>query len=118
VLRLSYRLHGIGPRVRAVPEGAAPLQDAAGALAALGERHFVTWTHSNLWHLVYLATGNSLSYLGAHGTEMDQRVAWWRGDIDPRTARLRTAIPPGNADRLALLLRRMAAEQASPGDDS
>jgi len=101
--------------VRAVPEGAVPIEEAAGALAALGERHFVTWTHSNLWHLVYLATGNSLSYLGAHGIEMDLRVAWWRGDIDPRTTRLCAAIPPGNADRLALLLRRMAAEQP-PGD--
>lgn len=110
VLHLSYRLPGIGPRVRAVPDGAVTYQDAATAVAALGERHYVTWTHRHLWHLVHLATGRNEAYLNRHGTEMDHRVTWWRGDIDPRTARIRTAIPPGTADRLALLLRRMAAD--------
>jgi hypothetical protein len=118
VLRLSYRLTGIGPRVRAVPEGAVARDEAATALATLGERYFVTWTHSNLWHLVQLATGRGLSYLGTEGCEMDSRVLWWRGDIDPRhPSHPRAAIAPGNADRLALVLRRMAASGAAASAD-
>lgn len=112
VLHLSYRLSGIGPRVRAVPKGAVTSEDAAAVLAALGERRFVTWTHSQLWHLVHLATGKDPGYLTPYGTEMDTAVTWWRGDLDPRTGQLRRALPPGNADRLALLLRRMAADHA------
>lgn len=115
VLRLSYRLAGVGPRVRAVPDGSVAWDEAAAAVAALGERYFVTWTHSNLWHLVQLSTGRSLSYLGREGAEMDVRVLWWRGDVDPRRPdHTRAAVPAGNADRLALLLRRMANPTTAP----
>lgn len=112
VLHLSYRLPGVGPRVRAVPDGAVSPQDAAAALAPLGERHFVTWTHLHLWHLVHLAIGKDPGYLTPYGTAMDTAVTWWRGDLDPRTGHARRALSPGNADRLALLLRRMAADHA------
>lgn len=110
VLQIAYRLQGIGPRVRSVPADAVAFDEAAAGVAGLGERYFVTWSHGNLWLLARMATGHSLSYLGHNGTEMDVRVRWWRGDIDPRTADPRPAIPPSNAERLALMLRRMAAE--------
>jgi hypothetical protein len=117
VLRLTYRLPGVGPRVRAVPKDAAPYDDAAAAVAALGERYFVTWTHSHLWRLARLSTGKVHSFVGVAGAEMDVRVQYWRGDIDPRTALPRRAVPPGNAERLALLLRRMAAGTHPAGGD-
>lgn len=110
LLRICYRLPGIGPRVRALPEQALAYEDAAAVLAALGERYFITWSYNNLWRLVYMSTGENTSYLARHGSEMDDHILWWRGDIDPRRPQYpRAAVPPGNADRLALLLRRMAA---------
>lgn len=108
LLWLTYRLLGVGPRVRSVPDGAVAFDDATAAVGALGQRQFVTWTYLNLLHMVQLATGHGTS-LAAHGAALDTYASWWRGDIDPHTARIRPAIAPGNADRLALLLRRIAA---------
>lgn len=115
VLSLSYRLADVGPRVRAVPEGAIAYEEGCAAVAGLGERYFVCWGHGDLWRLVYMSTGRNPAYLGSNGAEMDGRVRSWRGDIDPRSVRLRAAVPPGNAERLALLLRRMAADTTDGG---
>jgi hypothetical protein len=118
MLRVTHRLKDVGPRVRAVPEGAVAYEQAAAAVAALGERYFVAWSQKNLWDLVYMSTGRPPGYAAAEGTEMSFSVSRWRGDIDPRRPEHpRSAIAPGNADRLALLLRRMAADTPL-GDDS
>jgi hypothetical protein len=37
-----------------------------------------------------------------------ERVSQWRGELNPTTGKLRQAWDPGTADRLHLLLRRMA----------
>lgn len=111
VLRITFRLPAVGPRVRAVPADASSYDEAAQAVAALGPRYFVAWNHNVLWRLVRMSTGKDRSYTGSEGAEMDIRLLWWRGDVDPRRpGHPRAAIAPGNAERLALLLRRMAAD--------
>jgi hypothetical protein len=44
-----------------------------------------------------------------------ERVSQWRGELDPATGTLRQAWAPGTADRLHLLLRRMAATVTEAG---
>ncbi len=117
VLQISYRLEGVGPRVRSVPADAVAFEEAAAAVAGLGERYFIVWAHRDLRCLVRMSTGSSPGYVGDRGAEMDILVLRWRGDVDPRTTDLRPVIAPGRADRLALLLRRMAAEPSGKGDD-
>lgn len=42
--------------------------------------------------------------------KVQERAQWWRGEVEPRSRVMRPATPPGRADRLLLLPRRIAAE--------
>ncbi|HEV2343462.1 MAG TPA: hypothetical protein VGS97_05160 [Actinocrinis sp.] len=105
-----------GPRTRGLPADAVPLLDARPMLHhRLGERHRVTWHTSDLnplrEHVARTAAEpdeHGGLELFAHADALAPRVAAWRGEIDPGTRSTRTPLHPGRADRMALLLRRIA----------
>ncbi|GAA3225071.1 hypothetical protein [Nonomuraea helvata] len=109
-----------GPRTSGAPADAVPAAAGAEALrAVLDGRRLIGWDDRPLApvtdRLAALGSPVRLSAPeeerrhgdGWPGTVRD-RVAQWRGELDPATRRLREPWPPGTADRLWLLLRRMA----------
>ncbi len=115
-----------GPRTRGLPEAALSMELAQPRLReVLAGRHRIAWHAGDLLPLRAalppLEDGGQHEY-SEHGffskaheaDPMGQRVAAWRGEIDPRTRDLRRPLPPGRPDRMALLLRRMAAADHNP----
>ncbi|GAA1954623.1 hypothetical protein [Catenulispora subtropica] len=84
-----------------------PEPGAAKLRAAIKGRTLICWRAEQLEPLrPILAPNNRHATLGeaAHG-----HVTNWRADLDVRTGHLRPATDPGRPDRLALLIRRIAA---------
>ncbi|MFF2123509.1 hypothetical protein ACFVXH_39895 [Kitasatospora sp. NPDC058184] len=102
-----------GPRTPGAPADALDPGPAAADLAALlADRTVVVWTPAALdplqaalerLKLPALALPEGRVHTARHA------AAHWRADLDPTTGELRRPTPPGTADRLHLLLRRMAA---------
>ncbi|MFD5084369.1 hypothetical protein ACFWOG_17235 [Kitasatospora sp. NPDC058406] len=102
-----------GPRTPGAPAHAI---DPAPALAdltnLLAERTVVLWTPGDLDPLHDALRRLKLTTaLLPEGRVNSLRPAatQWRADLDPRTGEPRRPTPPGTADRLLLLLRRVAA---------
>lgn len=69
----------------------------------------VTWGTDEMYPIRRLANVETpRGWYGGNPNAMNFRVAHWRGDIDPHTADLRWPVHPGRADRMWLLLKRMA----------
>ncbi|GAA2156914.1 hypothetical protein GCM10009760_58430 [Kitasatospora kazusensis] len=103
-----------GPRTPGAPDHAI---DPAPALAdltnLLAERTVVLWTLGDLDPLYDALRRLKLdTALLPEGRVNSLRPAatQWRADLDPRTGELRRPTPPGTADRLLLLLRKMSAD--------
>jgi hypothetical protein len=110
-----------GARGCGVPEGAcAPSEGAAVLERALGGRRVLAWTEDQVsaltGRLEALGCPLRLSLVSSRpGADWDgwqtsvrDRVAQWRGQLDPASGVLLPAWEPGRADRLRLLLTRMA----------
>ncbi|MEU9382503.1 hypothetical protein AB0D38_16615 [Streptomyces sp. NPDC048279] len=110
-----------GVRSREVPEGACPPGAAVEVLErALGGRRVLAWTQVQVSALTRrlealgcplgLTVISSLPGADWDGwqTSVRDRVAQWRGQLDPVSGMLLPAWEPGRADRLRLLLARMA----------
>ncbi|WP_137982429.1 hypothetical protein [Streptomyces violaceusniger] len=117
-----------GPRTKGAPAAAIPPEEGARALqAALEGRRRITWTADALQavtgRLAALGHPVRLGPAGPHGPETGvwsphrpawpgqvcDRLAQWRGELDPVTGELRAPWPPGAADRLLLCLQRIAS---------
>lgn len=121
-----------GPRTQGAPaEALSPGEGAERMAAALAGRRRVVWGPltavrerlAALGHPVGLEPQSpeptvvwSQHRRNWSGSVAD-RVAQWRGELDPATGELRTPWPPGTADRLWLCLTRMAnaADEGRPG---
>lgn len=114
-----------GPRTKGAPEEAVPAAEGAQSLRkALVGRRVLCWTSSALepvterlmalGHPVTLTMADTWESGSRWDSHVAARVAQWRGELDPTTGQLLTAWEPGTADRLHLLLQRMAAR--SPGN--
>ncbi|MGH3378866.1 MAG: hypothetical protein ACRDP6_29470 [Actinoallomurus sp.] len=98
------------PRAAAVPEGAPPVAEVAVVVnSALAGRTLVVWDGDGFDQLARAIREAGQPYEGGRAEPLALAVAEWRGDLEPRTRRIRTSTPPGRADRLLVLLRRMAA---------
>ncbi|MEU3465251.1 hypothetical protein ABZ721_35610 [Streptomyces sp. NPDC006733] len=110
-----------GVRSRGVPDGAcAPSEGAAVLERALGGRYVLAWTEAQvstltsrlemLGHPLRLSLVSSSPGSDWDGwqTAVRDRVAQWRGQLDPASGVLLPAWEPGRADRLRLILARMA----------
>ncbi|QTI87211.1 hypothetical protein [Streptomyces sp. AgN23] len=117
-----------GPRTKGAPAGAVPPEEGAKALqAALEGRRRITWTADVLKgvteRLAALGCPVQLGPAMPHGQvetgvwsphrrvwpgQVRDRLAQWRGELDPATGELRAPWPPGTADRLLLCLQRIA----------
>lgn len=103
-----------GSRNPHVPPGAVPLAEGAPAAAALlAGRTPVVWDEEAADELA--AIGEHLRRAGQDvpGRGQVWSARWgatvWRGDVDVSTRALGNVVDPGTPDRLALLLRRIAA---------
>ncbi|MEU9396580.1 hypothetical protein AB0D86_42095 [Streptomyces sp. NPDC048324] len=122
-----------GPRTKGAPAGAVPPEEGAKALqAALEGRRRITWTRGELdvvterlaalGHPVRLGSAvptGPVVELNVHrwntyrrnwSGQVRDRVAQWRGELNPATGDLRMPWAPGTADRLLLCLQRMSAD--------
>jgi hypothetical protein len=110
VVRLiSPRSKGIPPAAIAPEAAAAPLREA------LAGRRLLRWGSDGdalaaLTRALRAAGWQDVIPTG-HGIDQDlwTLTLRWRGEIDPRTHRPPTVIPPGNADRMHYLLQQIAA---------
>ncbi|MEU9428548.1 hypothetical protein AB0D87_38015 [Streptomyces sp. NPDC048342] len=118
-----------GPRTKGAPAEAVMPEEGAKALQkALEGRRRVTWAWgalgvvterlAALGHPVQLGsavaeTGPSYAHSRNWSGQVSDRVAQWRGELNPATGELRVPWPPGTADRLWLCLQRMAASTDS-----
>ncbi|MBC9006118.1 hypothetical protein [Micromonospora aurantiaca (nom. illeg.)] len=102
----------VGPRVKAVPDEAVTPDAAAKRMeAVLSAPAVVSWSDTGVYALGQLYGGWRT---GTQRPVMNWIAAAWRGDVDPDTLQIRSAIDPGTAGRTALLLRRMAATELPP----
>ncbi|CAL9677674.1 hypothetical protein SUDANB95_08001 (plasmid) [Actinosynnema sp. ALI-1.44] len=132
LLDLTVRL--VGPRAKWVPEGAISAEEAAPAiLRALAGRPVLMSDASVRQRLQTLAHHEAWADAGAGGRKVDgewvpytyeervrmselrhlvefvdNRVELWRGQVNPASGNIGPALPAGSAQRLLLLLRRMA----------
>ncbi|MET8982612.1 hypothetical protein ABZX85_44245 [Streptomyces sp. NPDC004539] len=110
-----------GARGCGVPQGAcAPPEGAAVLERALDGRRVLAWTEAQVSALTSrleaLGCPLRLSVVSSRPeadwdgwqTSVRDRVAQWRGQLDPASGMLLPAWEPGRADRLRLLLTRMA----------
>ncbi|MGK5532083.1 hypothetical protein [Streptomyces sp. URMC 129] len=120
-----------GPRTPGAPENALPPEEGTAALTkTLGGRTLLGWTADELTPVLErlaalghparlgvrrVAGTGPLDLSGRWPGQVRDRVAQWRGELDPATGELRQPWPPGTADRLHLLLTRIA--NASPARD-
>ncbi|MFI9588289.1 hypothetical protein ACIHCQ_42395 [Streptomyces sp. NPDC052236] len=118
-----------GPRTKGAPAEAVPAEEGAKALqAALEGRRRITWTSGALAVVTdrLAALGHPVRLGPAVPTgpaeaepwpqhrrnwpgQVSDRLAQWRGELNPATGQLREPWPPATADRLLLCLQRMAA---------
>lgn len=121
-----------GPRTQGAPaEALSPDEGAERMVSALAGRRRVVWGPLTAVRERLAALGHPVgleaqppepTVVWSHhrrnwsGSVAD-RVAQWRGELDPATGELRTPWPPGTADRLWLCLTRMAnaADEGRPG---
>lgn len=103
-----------GARNPHVPADAIPLAEGALAAAALlADRTPVVWDETAADELA--AIGEYLRRAGQSAPSRGQvwsawwRAKVWRGGVDVSTRELGNVVNPGTPDRLALLLRRIAA---------
>lgn len=108
-----------GARNPHVPHDAVPLAEGAPAAAVLlADRTPVVWDEAAADELA--AIGEHLGRAGqtAPGRARVWSARWtatvWRGDLDVSTRNLGSVVDPGTPDRLALLLRRIAAHAEEP----
>lgn len=100
-----------GPRVRAVPVDAVdPAAIEEQICTLLAAPVIVTWTGgtAGILHRLY-GVEQPAGWYGGNPNALDWRATAWRGDLDPDTLTPRPALHPGRADRMLLILRRMAA---------
>ncbi|MEV7268429.1 hypothetical protein AB0N38_33220 [Micromonospora aurantiaca] len=98
-----------GPRVKAVPADAvAPAEVANRMAAVMSAPAVISWSDTGMYALGQLYGGWPP---GTQRLVLQWLAAHWRGDVDPDTLQVRSAIDPGTAARMALLLRRMAATE-------
>ncbi|MEW2383355.1 hypothetical protein AB0873_14870 [Micromonospora sp. NPDC047707] len=106
-----------GPRVRGVPADAVDPDTVAEQIRALlAAPVVVTWGSREDAPLRLLYGADPLR-LPSNRNDLSWRATYWRGDVDPDSypfAR-RTAIHPGSAERMLLLVRRMAATEPPEG---
>ncbi|WP_214327897.1 hypothetical protein [Nonomuraea sediminis] len=113
-----------GPRTSGAPADAVPAAEGAGALrAALDGRRLVGWDVRPLAPVTdrLAALGQPVQFTAPDRprqfdrlpSPVRDRVALWRGELDPVTGWLRQPWPPGTADRLWLTLRRIADTSAT-----
>ncbi|TDB95376.1 hypothetical protein E1091_10245 [Micromonospora fluostatini] len=107
-----------GPRVRAVPPHAVDPDTVAEQIRTLlATPVIVTWSPSEDTGLRRLYGADPLR-MPVNRNDLGWRVRYWRGDVDPDAAGhfiRRPAIHPGRADRMLLLIRRMAATEIPDG---
>ena len=100
-----------------IPPDAVPLADA---LPHLGEvvagRDLVEWAVGALRPLEDAFAAPDGQNPRRERVTLEREVAVWRGEIDPRTRRPLALIEPGRADRMALLIRRIAADHDPEGN--
>ena len=84
-----------------------PEPGAAKLRAAIDGRTLICWRVQQLEPLRPILAPNSRHT--RLGEEAQTRVTNWRSDLDVRIGHLRVATDPGRPDRLALLIRRIAA---------
>lgn len=111
LLDITVRL--VGPKVRGIPDGAVPADEASDRLTALlAAPRIVTW--ADLPWPCPRWMGKRDGWYGGNPDQLHYRATDWRAVVDPDSRRLTPAIHPGRADRMWLLLTRMAG--ATPGD--
>ncbi|MEC3976257.1 hypothetical protein [Amycolatopsis sp. H20-H5] len=123
-----------GPRAKWVPDGAVDKAEGVARLReAIGGKRLVVWSADELTELRKLdPTGDHPNWMSAdpwitprtpdrdneritttrsqsRAVHAEVAATQWRGEIDQQTRRLVRCLAPGTADRLALLLRRIAA---------
>ncbi|MEV7776528.1 hypothetical protein [Kitasatospora sp. NPDC086791] len=102
-----------GPRTLGAPADAVDAAPGLADLTALLAEHTVLlWTDSDLKPLYALChlelnTGPLLPSGHERVHRLRTLAALWRADIDPTTGHPQTPTPPGTADLLLYLLRRM-----------
>lgn len=118
----NLRVRLAGPRTQGAPADAVPAGEAAALLRdRLGGRRLVGWTPvalepvtkrlAALGHrldLAWISTAPGPDWNG-WDTTVRGRAAQWRAEFDPATGDLLPAWEPGRADRLHLMLARIAA---------
>jgi hypothetical protein len=89
---------------------APPVGEVAAAVnSALAGRKLVVWDREGLDQMARAIRAAGRPYEGGWAERLVLAVAEWRGELNPHTRQVRTAMSPGRADRLLMLLRRMAA---------
>ncbi|NUW47005.1 hypothetical protein [Nonomuraea rhodomycinica] len=118
-----------GPRTSGAPADAVTATEGAAAVrAALDGRRLIGWERRPLGAVLdrLAALGEPVQLTAPNGpggvsdywpATVSERVAQWRGELDPVTGWLRQPWPPGTADRLWLTLRRIAdtSDAGRPG---
>ena len=108
LIQASIRLNA--SRNPLVPAGALPLAEAEPMVReTLAARPVILWAVGAARPLDDLLLPRG--YERAPGVDvLDRIAAEWRGEIDPHARRLITPLDPGRAERMALLIRRIAAD--------
>jgi hypothetical protein len=113
----------VGPRSAGIPAGAVAPADAALPLRqALAGRRLLYWPGTGLSDLVIALRGAGWSDVVPQGYDvqrnLEEMTRLWRDEVDPRTLRPRVLVPPGRADRMLYLLRRIAADAPQDGGEA
>ncbi|MEV6798519.1 hypothetical protein AB0M91_09245 [Micromonospora rifamycinica] len=106
LLRVTIRL--AGPRVRAVPVDAVDPATVDERVRSLLSAPAVTWRAEELTPLLRWYYPDWRTRPHVVPCALRERVTWWRGEVDPDSLTVRTAIDPVTAARTLLILRRMA----------
>lgn len=115
LIQASIRLNG--SRNPIVPSGALLLADAEPMIReTLAGRAVVLWAVGAARPLDELVLPRGYDRR-SEVVVLDRVVAEWRGEIDPHARRLITPLDPGRADRMALLIRRIAADHHPENGD-
>lgn len=106
---LSELVRLAGPRVRSVPEDAVDLAGVEGRLReVMAAERLVTWGDRPVWALHKLGPERRPGWYGGNPDALAPKARQWRAVVDPDRGELRPALHPGRADRMWLLVRRMA----------
>ncbi|GAA2810854.1 hypothetical protein GCM10010441_39370 [Kitasatospora paracochleata] len=99
-----------GPRTAGAPAPAPALADLTNLLA---QRTVALWTTGDLdplYDALRRLKLNTALLPEGRVNSLRPAATQWRADLDPRTGEPRRPTPPGTADRLLLLLRKMSAD--------